>query len=539
MQLYCMMVFLCSVIKGYTQTPTYATTVVSSTNTTTAGNAVDGNVTTRAVLSASCPSSAGDAEITLEFNTVIAANTTAFIKIETQDALLSSLVQGSLGSLIGGLLGGQEFTVTAMNGASAVLTGNSNNASTFATEQLRIVRNVGGNYFIRITPNAAYNRIKIVNKYIPTLCLGGNRFLYVYDAFTVTGSATCGEPVYTSTSATSILSVAGNNVTNPENVLTPSTTDFSVLNIGLLGVGPIIEQTVYYEGPSNATDVFGVRLSASASLLSLGIASNVSVVASYQGAAVQTKTLAELITLNALSMTGGQITTLYINPGAAVDRITVRLSSVVGVAQSLNFYGVTKTLSVPGISAYGAICSGNAISLTATVTTGSQIRWYTVASGGSAIATTNSGVAFTTSVLSASTTYYAEQFSGSCIGVRVAVPVIVVAKPVPGVIAGEQTVCNSKQPALLTSVSNDPGAGIYYRWESSLDGVAWDVIAGATGLTYQPLVLPKSTFFRRITIITASGINCESLPTASVKVTSKNCMVYGNPMVRQRLKTGA
>lgn len=538
MRLCCVMVFLCSVITGYAQTPAYATTVVSSTNTTTATNAVDGNLTTRAVLLASCPSTAGDAEITLEFNPGIAANTTAYIKIETQDALLSSLVQGSLGSLLGGLLGGQEFTVTAMNGATSVLSGNSNNASTFATERLRIVRDAAGNYFIRITPDSAYNRIKIVNKYVPTLCLGGNRYLYVYDAFTITGSAACGEPAYTSTSATSVLSLASTGVTNPGNVLTASTTDFSTLDIGLLGVGPSIEQTVYFEGPSSATDVFGVRLSASASLLSLGIASNVSVIASYQGAAVQTKTLAELITLNALTMTGGQITTLYMSPGSAVDRITVRISSVVGVAQSLNFYGVTKTLSVPGINAYTAICSGNTIALTATVTTGTQIRWYTVASGGTAVATTNSGVAYTTPVLSANTTYYAEQFTGSCTGIRVAVPVTVVAKPGAGTIAGEQTVCNSKQPTLLTSVSVDAGAGITYRWEFSLDEVTWTPIVSNT-TTYQPGVLAKSTFFRRITIFTASGISCESVPTAAVKVTTKSCMVYANPMVRQRVKNGA
>lgn len=532
------MVFLCSVITGYAQTPTYAATVVSSTNTTTAGNAVDGNLTTRAVLLASCPSTAGDAEITLEFNPGIAANTTAYIKIETQDALLSSLAQGSLGSLLGGLLGGQEFTVTAMNGATSVLSGNSNNASTFAAERLRIVRDVAGNYFIRITPDLAYNRIKIVNKYVPTLCLGGNRYLYVYDAFTITGSTVCGESVYTSTSATSVLSLTSTGVTNPVNVLTASTTDFSTLDIGVLGVGPSIEQSVYYEGPSNTTDVFGVRLSASASLLSLGIASNVSVIASYQGAAVQTKTLAELIALNALTMTGGQITTLYMNPGAAVDRITVRLSSVVGVEQSLNFYGVTKTLSVPSVSAYGAICSGNTIALTATVTTGSQIRWYTVASGGTAVATTNSGVAYTTPVLSSNTTYYAEQFTGSCTGIRVAVPITVVAKPAAGAIAGEQTICNSKQPALLSSVSADAGANITYRWESSLDEITWTPIVSNT-TTYQPGLLTKSTFFRRVTINTANGISCESVPTTSIKVTTKSCMVYANPMVRQRVKNGA
>lgn len=540
-RLCCVVVFLCSVFKGYTQTKVFATTVVSSTNATSTANAVDASLTTRASLVATCPTPGGDAEMTLEFNPGLAANATAYIKIETQDALLSSLAQGNLGSLLGGLLGGQEFTVTAMNGATTILSGNSTTASTFSTERLRIVRDVNDNYFIRITPDAAYNRIKIVNKYNPTLCLGGTRYLYVYDAYTITGSAACGEPVYTSTSSTSILSLTGNTVTNPKNVLTTSTTDYSVLDMGLLGVGPSIEQTVYFEGPSAATDVFAVRLSAAANLISAGLATNVSVIASYQGGAVQTKTLSELLTLNLLTMTGGAITTVYMTPGAPVDRVTVRFSSflsVGAVAQSLNFYGVTKTVSAPGINAHGAICSGSTASLTATTTTGTQIRWFTVASGGTAVATTNSGVAFVTPVLTSNTTYYAEQFTGSCTGIRVAVAVIVVSKPASGSISGNQTVCNNIAASLITSAAADTGGTITYRWESSHDEITWTAVSGATATTYQPPVLIKSTFFRRITINTASGISCESLPTSSIKITAKNCMVISNPMVRQRIKSG-
>lgn len=531
------------------QTKVYASSVTSSDNASTPlTNAYDGNFSTKVDVTAKSNTvilPGYDGHIELQFSSTLPANTTTYIKIAAEDNVLQSLVGGNLGSLLatalGSVLAGKhEFLVEAkLNAAAAVLSGNSAVLGQFATERLRIVQNSAGEYLIRITPDQQYNRIKLTSKVGSALLnLGQTRQLSVYDAYYISGSALCSEALYTSYSATSILSLTNTNVTNPQNVLTASTSDFSVLTVGLLGVGPSIEQTVYYEGPSNATDVFGVRLSASASLLSLGIASNVSVIASYQGTAVQTKTLAELITLNALTMTGGQITTLYMSPGSAVDRITVRLSSVAGVAQSLNFYGVTKTLSLPGINAYSAICSGNTIALTATVTTGSQIRWYTVASGGTAVATTNSGVAYTTQVLSSNTTYYAEQFSGSCTGIRVAIPITVVAKPAAGTIAGEQTVCNSKQPALLTSVSADAGVGITYRWESSLDEVTWIPIVSNT-TTYQPGVLAKSTFFRRITIFTASGISCESVPTVSIKVTTKSCMVYANPMVRQRVKNGA
>lgn len=548
-RLCCVMFFLYTAIAGYAQTKVYATSVTSSDNASAPlTNAYDGNLTTKVDVTAKSNTlvlAGYEGYIELQFSSPLPANTTSYIKITAEDNILQSLVGGSLGNLVAGLLGTvlagkHEFVVEAkLNNGSAVLSGNSATLGQFATERLRIVQNSAGEYFIRITPDQSYNRIKLTSKVGTALLnLGQTRVLSVYDAYYISGSALCSEPTYTSYSGTSIVSLTDSNVSNPEYVLTPSTTDFSVINVGLLGVGPSVEQTVYFEGPSNASDTFGVRLSTSASLLSAGIASNVSVIASYQGAAVQTKTLAELITLNALTMTGGAITTLYMSPGSAVDRITVRLSSFAGVAQSLNFYGVTKTLSVPGINAYTAICSGSTVSLTATVTTGTQIRWYTVASGGTAIATTNSGVAFITPVLTSNTTYYAEQFNGSCTGIRFAVPVTVVAKPIAGAIAGEQTICLNKQPTSLSSVSGDAGGTISYRWESSLDDVSWSVISGETGVTYQPPVLLKSTFYRRITINTQSGISCESLPTSSVKVTTKNCMVYANPMVRQRIKSG-
>ncbi|GAA4037145.1 hypothetical protein GCM10022409_22600 [Hymenobacter glaciei] len=59
-----------------------------------------------------------------------------------------------------------------------------------------------------------------------------------------------------------------------------------------------------------------------------------------------------------------------------------------------------------------AICSGSTATLTATASTGSSIRFFDVATGGTALATTTPG-SYTTSVLTASATYYAEAYSGS------------------------------------------------------------------------------------------------------------------------------
>jgi hypothetical protein len=58
-----------------------------------------------------------------------------------------------------------------------------------------------------------------------------------------------------------------------------------------------------------------------------------------------------------------------------------------------------------------AICAGSTATLTATASAGSSVRFFDVATGGTALATTTPG-SYTTPALTASTTYYAEAFTG-------------------------------------------------------------------------------------------------------------------------------
>lgn len=548
----CAVFFLLFICNLNAQTKVYATSSPGNSHVTNISNAHDSNLTTKADLIAKSNTlvlAGYDSFIELQFATTLPANTTTYIRITSEDNLLASLIGGSLGDLLSSLvgvvlIGNQEFSVEAsLNGGTALINGSSTVSSQFGTDRLRIVQNAASptQYFIRIIPDQPYNRIKLTNKVGSALLgLGATRTLSVYDAYYLTGTATCGEPTYTSYNATSVVNLASTGVTNPQNVLTASTSDFSKFDIGLLGVGPSIEQTVYFEGLSSATDSFGVRLSLPQGLLDVGVASNISVIASNGATVVQTKTLAELLTLNLLTMSGGQITNIIMTPGAPVDRITVKLSAVASVAQTLNFYGVTKTLAKPVITQNNPVCSGSSASLIATTPiVGAQLKWYDSAAATNLLAMTNSGETFTPPAITANTTYYVLQTLGGCSGFIQSVPVTVVSKPSAGVIEGVQTVCYNKTPSLLTSVSADNGVGISYRWESSLDEVTWSPIASSNAVTYQPSGLTKSTFFRRITINTANGIDCESIPTNTIKVSAKNCMVIANPMVAQRIKNGS
>lgn len=548
-------VFLFFISNSWSQTKVYATLTPNSDHVTSVGNANDSNLTT----SAQVKSYSGilgiapyNGFIELKFATDIPANTISYVKITTQDDVLGSLLGGSLGNLVLSLVSSkQQFTVEAnYNGGTPLLTGQSEATDAFANDRLRIVQNATGDYLIAIKPNAVYNRIKLTNRLGASLLalLGETRTLNVFDAYYITSPPVCATPTYTSFSGTGItldlLNLGTAGVTNPPFAIDASTTNFSTLNLGLLGVGSAIEQTVYFDNLSGTTDSFGITLSMGSGLLGLDVLNNITITASNGGIAgeSQSQSLSQLLTLSLLNMQAGVVTTVPMTPGIAVDRITVRFASFLGsnaVAQSLNFYGVKRTLGMPVITQNAAICQGSTASLIATTTTGTSLKWYSDVGGTTLLATRASGVVFETPVLSAPQTYYVSQISGTCEGLLRPVTVNVLTKPGAGSIAGVQTVCLGKPSGILTSVSATGGAGISYQWESSLNEIDWTTIQGANLAEYQPESLLKTTFFRRITTISSGATTCSSVPSNSIKITVKNCVVISNPMVRQRIKNGS
>ncbi len=95
-----------------------------------------------------------------------------------------------------------------------------------------------------------------------------------------------------------------------------------------------------------------------------------------------------------------------------------------------------------------AICSGATANLTASTTNGS-INWYDALTGGNLLATTNS---YTTPVLTATTTYYAETvFTGCPSPTRTAI--IANVSPVAVTIATQATTCNGTADGTFTITS--------------------------------------------------------------------------------------
>lgn len=472
---------------GNAQTRVYPTSISATSETlvpisvSNATQAYDQNMTTAAQVRASTGIALGIGQysgyIELQYASLVPANTTSYVKITTDDNLLPALLGGNLGGLLADVLGAvlvgnQEFTVQAKNNNTVLLEGNSNIASEFAGDRLRIVINAAGDYLIAITPASAYNRIRLTNRVGSLLGLGNTKVLNVYEAYYVSAPANCGTPAFTSFSGSGItldaLQLGSAGVQNPQFAIDANTTNFSVLSLGLLGVGSTVSQTVYFEGLSGATDQFSVRLRAVGTLLDLNLANNVRVMSYNGGTQVTNQTLSSLLTLNLLNMQGGVITTIPVNPGAPVDRIVVSFNSLLGasVAQNLEFYGVTRTVAPPTITppvggSYFA-CSGGTASLIATTTAGNELRWYTTATGGAAT-TVASGVPFVTPALTATTTFYVAAAKIGCPeeSSRVAVPVTVTPVGTPTTNNTTQQFCSFSSPTVANLQVNEPGVTFY------------------------------------------------------------------------------
>lgn len=523
------------------QTRIYASTITSQDHvdaSTPAANAIDQDLITKARLNAGAGLILGalsySGHIELKFTAVVPANTTTFVKIATQDNLLPFLLGGDLGGLladVGGavLIGNQEFNVQARNNASIITQGDSFDATDFDTNNLRLVTNPQGDFFIAITPTAAYDRIRITNRVGSLVGLGNTRWLDVFEAYYVTDPANCGTAAYTSYGSSGItldlLDLGSAGVENPQNAIDANTTNFSTLSQGILGVAATVEQTVYFEGLSDDADQFSIRIKLAQTLVDLNIANSITISTSNGGTEVTSQSLNSLLTLNLLSLQGGQIITIPISPGAPVDRLTISFTSLVSLSalQNLDFYGVVRTSGKPVITdpdtINAQVCEGQAATLLADTPAGNELRWYDAATGGNLLATVASGAAYTTLALTVNTTYYVASARINCPeeSSRVAITVTVNIVPTPTTGDDIQEFCAYTSPTLANLQVNETGIVFY------ADATGGTPLAATTlltnGTTYHVAIADGSTGCEsrvRLEITANLADLCQTAVTAKV-----------------------
>ncbi len=156
-----------------------------------------------------------------------------------------------------------------------------------------------------------------------------------------------------------------------------------------------------------------------------------------------------------------------------------------------------------------AICTGTAADLTVTSPDVSlTYKWYTSATGGSAIGT---GTSFNTGTLTSARTYYLEAVTAAgCVSPRAQVNVTVT--PLPATPLAENVSICAGAPATL--IVKDPIANISYRWYTAATGGT----LLATGNTYSISSVEKTTTYY-IEAVTAGGCSSTSRGTVTAQVT--------------------
>lgn len=239
-------------------------------------------------------------------------------------------------------------------------------------------------------------------------------------------------------------------------------------------------------------------------------------------------------------------------PGALNATTYYRRATIAGSCGETFSTTVTITVSAAinggTATANQNICNGGTTTaLTVTGAAAGTYRWdvsTTSATGPWApVSPAATGASYSPGTLTATRYYRRATISGSCEGYSNSITITVSATTTAGTIAGTQTICMDTAPTILGSVSTGLGTGsgtITYRWEYSANGsTGWTTIAGATGPSYQPLVLHATRYYRRTTIaastVGGNTATCESPATGTVIVTTKNCKIITNPMVRSRV----
>ncbi|MRI00168.1 T9SS type B sorting domain-containing protein [Kriegella sp. EG-1] len=536
---------LFGICSTWAQTKDYATTIVDEEHVNISANAVDENLNSNAEIMASSGIAIGigaySGVLELGFPQTISANKTSYVKIETEDDLLPSLLGGSLGNLLANitgtlLIGNQEFSVEAKNGSTTVLSRASNSTIGFSNDDLRVVSDANNNYFLAIAPSIDYNRIKITNRIGSLIGLNNTKALNIFGAYNSSGTSNCGTPNYTSFSGNGItldlLNIGGAGVTNPGAAIDQNTSTSSELSLGILGVAASIEQTIYFDTPSHEDDSFYIQLSTNPSLLQAGILNNIEVVGQNgPNNIVFTDNLNNLINLDVLTLLqSNSMATIEVRPEANVDRLTIRLSSLLNVAleQQLEIHEVFIGPGSPIISGGSeniSTCYNTSTSITATAEgdSNTEIRWYDAPENGNLLATVNSGETFTTPNLTTETTYYVASAKTTCTQESVRVPVTVNVVDIPTandieVSGNESSVCSSSEATLIPTSAIDGTFSWYFDSNGNNEitdglvasGVTYSIASNGT-LRINNLDEANSpyTYYVKITEATAS---CENAP---------------------------
>lgn len=243
---------------------------------------------------------------------------------------------------------------------------------------------------------------------------------------------------------------------------------FAQLNVPVGLLNAYAQQTLRFAGTGHAGDSVIVELGLPGSLADISLLSRITL-ATYNGTTYNNDRFNVNAALLNVSLLNGQsrFRAAFVAQ-QDFDRVEIRLNSAVGAFNTLNIYDAAQEVAAPVITTQNvAACQGSQATLSATVTDGVTVRWYTTATGGTPVFT---GTTFTTPALNATTTYYAEasRTATGCIQ-AIRTPAVVTITPVPAapqIMSPSVTVCYN-QPATFTAQTVN---GVTVNWYTTPTG---------------------------------------------------------------------
>ncbi|WP_270090017.1 Ig-like domain-containing protein [Sphingobacterium sp. SYP-B4668] len=351
--------------------PACDATVVDSKHADYPWLAADGNNESFATLTASSGSLLGIGAYSgfLEYEIAggVDANKTTYVRIDMEDNILDRLLSGTLGNLVGAVgglvLGDHYFTVEAKTatGGTTVLTGSSANAFVGTTGgDLRIVQDNIGRYYIAITPNQAYQNIKITEHFPALVNTKDAVSMKIFEACREIGLDNCLPAQFTSfdQSGLSLGLLNGAGVKDADHAISVNSSDYSEISTGTVAIAAEVAQRIYFNKLSAAGDTLKVRLQMDpASLAAVDLVGRYKIV-TYNGSAVaETFTLQQglINNLNLLDLfNSGGVQTLTFQTNTAYDRVDVVAGSLLSVA-------LTPAIRLYEVKRIGAGCPSTTI----------------------------------------------------------------------------------------------------------------------------------------------------------------------------------
>lgn len=369
------------------QTRNYATYASSNSYTTNPTYAGDADMSTHAVLKGKAGLLFGigatSGYVTTTYPSALPSGTELHIGL-SQDGdftLLKTLLGGSLGALINGVLGDlvlgtPKIKIELLNSSgTAVQTKTISGAS---AEQVYIGSD--GIMYLQVTSTVAFKSVRVSALNDALLGIGSvlansEVVLNFHDVFYFSGTpAACEDFVTTSFDATglslSLLNDNPNPVLNPEYAIDNNPVTYSELGyaapVGAY-VGATISQTVYFNNESTADEEVVITFGRNSTLLTLDLLDNISIKVLNGATVVFDNTASSLLSLEALGILSVKIgsTTpdkISIPVTGAFDRVIISYTQVIGASvlnDPLKLYDVSKAPRIPQLSSYTyAGCEG-------------------------------------------------------------------------------------------------------------------------------------------------------------------------------------